>query len=88
MNKNTKCYTMEELIKKAKHWVSSFWGSDRQWLEAEPRPSYNDSNYIVRLCVLEGSPAKGYLVIDFGAKAIKAFNGTFGKMKTFRLEVF
>ena len=88
MNKNSKCKTMEELIEKAKHWVASVCGLQRKWLEAEPKWSYNSSEYLVRLCVLEGSPPRGYLIVDYASKTIKAFYGSFERTKTFKLEGF
>jgi hypothetical protein len=62
------------LIEHAKHRVEQeFGGVKRDWLEAEPRHSYSSGGYKVKVFVLEGSPPKGYILVDFCWGIVKAF---------------
>ena len=61
-------------IEKAKHQVEVWCGcvgSGRRWLTASTIDSYNDPNYRIELFVLEGSPAKGYVVADWGNRTLR-----------------
>jgi hypothetical protein len=46
---------------------------ERRWLEAHA-DSYENPKYRIQLFVLEGSPAKGYVVIDYGHHRVQAFD--------------
>jgi hypothetical protein len=61
----------QELIEKAKLRVIQAYDhqqppTPRKWLIASPPDSYGNSDFHVTLMVLEGSPAKGYVIVDYG----------------------
>ena len=80
--------SIEDRIAMAKNHVRKVWAGDlngnRRWLEAEPPHSYGDELYRVRLWVLEGSPAKGYVLADYGTGAVVAIDGGFSHKKVYR----
>ena len=59
----------EKLVEKCKQTVIlAYEGqptTERKWLEAHA-DSYKNPQYRIQLLVLEGSPAKGYVVVDYG----------------------
>ena len=81
---------MEQLIERAKrlveHWYNCRQG-ERPWLEAEPPYSYDNPEYKVKLLVLEGSPPKGYILVDYSYRMVKLFGVRFFKSKTLRLDI-
>ncbi len=66
---------MEETVAKAKRCVERAYRERtvRKWLSASPPPSYEDESYAVSLYVYEGSPPKGYVIVDYGYHTVKAF---------------
>ncbi|KAA0243658.1 MAG: hypothetical protein DYG83_13270 [Candidatus Brocadia sp. AMX2] len=64
---------MEQLIGQAKRLVARGLNPDRKWLESS-LDSYNDESYRVSLLVLEGSPAKGYIIANYGTRQVIAFD--------------
>jgi hypothetical protein len=61
---------LEDLIEKAKLRVLRAYDHNippmqRKWLIASPPDSYQCSDYRTTLMVLEGSPCKGYLIVDY-----------------------
>lgn len=66
----------EELIEKAKLRVMRAYDpydppTPRKWLTAN-LDSYGDSAFRVSIMVLEGSPAKGYVIADYGRATVQA----------------
>ena len=54
-------------IEFAKNLIAEHGGEDwpgRQWLEAEPMPSYGDRDYLYRIGVRQGSPPRGHYVLQ------------------------
>jgi hypothetical protein len=80
--------TMRELIEKAKDCVVKNYDNRprpfiRPWLEASPPDSYGDPSYRMSLCVFEGSPAKGWVVVNHSLRQAWAFDGWGNKIGTF-----
>ena len=66
--------------------IKSYEGKDstrREWLESHC-DSYENPKYRLALLVLEGSPAKGAIIINYGRGTVKAFDHFFNLLKTFR----
>lgn len=80
--------SIEDCIALAKNHVRKSFAGDldgnRRWLQAEPPHSYGDEQYRVCLWVLEGSPAKGYVLVDYGTGAVAAIDGGFSRKKVYR----
>lgn len=76
---------MEELIEQAKKLIERRSESDRRWLEAS-LDSYDDKSHRVSLIVQEGSPAKGYIIANYGTEQVIAFDYDGTKLKTYRLQ--
>ena len=67
---------IEGMIKTAKAKVLNDYGcqeGDRDWLEANV-DSYDQPEHRIRLIVLEGSPAKGFIIVNYGLGEVQAFN--------------
>jgi hypothetical protein len=56
--------------------------TERKWLEVHV-DSYENTNYKIQLSVLEGSPAKGYVVADYGREIVQAFDPWGKRLKRF-----
>jgi len=82
----TKIISIEENIKKAKLAViKKYEGeekTERKWIELTA-DSYNEKSYRIALFVLEGSPAKGYVIANYGRKIVMAFSVDDKKIKTY-----
>ena len=69
---------MKKLIDKAKLSVIRSWEqkdtTDREWLEANLDSYENDSSR-VKILVLEGSPAKGIVLANYGINEVSAIDG-------------
>ena len=79
-----------QFIQKAKHQVEVWYGcvgSERPWLEASPVDSYKNVEYRVELFVLRGSPAKGYVVADWGNRTVRAVS-CFGYTRKYHQHVW
>ncbi len=59
----------QKVVEKYEHGKTT----ERQWLQASV-DSYDNSEYRVELFVLEGSPAKGLVIVNWGARWIKAID--------------
>ncbi|GAN34101.1 MAG: hypothetical protein DYG83_03405 [Candidatus Brocadia sp. AMX2] len=75
---------MEQLIEQAKKLIAKRWDEGRKWLETS-LDSYGDKSYRVSLFVLEGSPAKGYIIANYGMGRVTAFGCDGTRLKTYRL---
>ena len=77
---------MKEAIESAKAAVvKSYEGNrptGRKWLKAHV-DSYKNKDYRIELFVLEGSPAKGFVIADYGHNCAMAFNAWGRKIRTF-----
>ena len=65
----------ERLIEKAKRQVELWYqcvGKGREWLTAEPIKSYGSATHRVETFVLQGSPAKGIVLADWGSRTVRA----------------
>jgi len=60
----------------------------RRWLESWGPDSYDDKNYRIKLFVLEGSPARGYVIANYYTNSAIAFDGFDKKIKTFKEHLF
>jgi hypothetical protein len=58
--------------------------TQRKWLEAHC-DSYRNPDYRVQLFVLEGSPPKGCVVVDYGHGVVLAFDAHGKKLKQLKL---
>jgi hypothetical protein len=80
--------TMEDLIEMAKLRVIKAYErrteTKRRWLTAE-LDSYDDPAYRIQIFVLEGSPAKGYVIADYGRGVVKAFDAWHKCLYTYRV---
>jgi hypothetical protein len=56
---------------------------DRPWLEAHVDPYGSCERHRVQLFVLEGTPAKGYVLADYGRKRVQAFDSDGKKVRQF-----
>ena len=76
MNKTRK-EIMNLLIDKAKKKViKAYEGreySDRAWLETHV-DSYKEDRHRIQLIVLEGSPVKGYVIVNYGRGLVRAYS--------------
>ncbi|GIK23660.1 MAG: hypothetical protein BroJett005_30740 [Ignavibacteriota bacterium] len=75
---------MEQLIEQAKRLIEKKFDPGRKWLEAS-LDSYNADSNRVTLFVLEGSPAKGYIIANYGTKQVIAFDYYGRKRRTYSL---
>jgi hypothetical protein len=80
---------MENTIIKAQEKVLRAYGENsqttvREWLEATPANSYEDSGYKVSLFVLSGSPPKGYVIADYSSGLVKAFGVRMKPLYTYK----
>lgn len=75
--KQRKAEKMEEMIQKAKQKVISAYErsgiTQRSWLEASPPDSYSNKAFRVTIFVLEGSPCKGYIIVNYATATVRAF---------------
>lgn len=78
---------MEQLINEAKKLVvrRADDGSERKWLETEVVP-YGSPSEKVRFLVLEGSPARGYIIANYGMEKVTAFGCDGTRLKTYCLQ--
>lgn len=77
------------MIDQAKHQVEVWYkcvGDGRKWLTTNPIDSYSDPEWRIEIWVLEGSPAKGNVVADWGNRCVKA--QCFSRSKTYRQGVW
>jgi hypothetical protein len=81
-------WSIEEFIEKCKQAViKDYEGketTDRPWLEAHV-DSYGSAKYRIQVFVLEGSPAKGYVVANYGHTRVQAFDGRGKKLVEYSL---
>ena len=81
---------LEKLIEKAKEKVEKDYDPHglckRQWLEATPPNSYRSKEYKVTVFVLEGSPPKGYIIVDYCYGIVKAFTVRLQPLYTYKVE--
>jgi hypothetical protein len=61
--------------------------TERKWLEAN-LDSYESPDHRIRVLVLEGSPAKGYVIVNYGTETVLAFDVFDKKLKELRLRPF
>lgn len=75
---------VDELIEEAKQIVIKKYEhkdtTKRKWLEAN-LDSYENPNHRIRVLVLEGSPAKGYIIANYGTARVTAFDVYDKKLK-------
>lgn len=66
---------IKKYIEKAKEKVMNDYGRmvNRRWLDVFV-DSYESNRERIRLLVWEGSPAKGYIIINYGTGSIMAFD--------------
>ena len=79
--------SLDELIEKAKSAVvKAFEGKDtteREWLIAD-LDSYESVAYRIRIYVLEGSPAKGIILVNYGTRTVIAIDAWDSRLKTWK----
>jgi hypothetical protein len=84
--KNEEMAEFQRLIEKAKlAVVKAYEGQEttqRNWIEAHA-DSYKNPLYRIQVFVLEGSPAKGCVVADYGHGVVQAFDAHCKKLKQF-----
>lgn len=69
-----KLVTADALIEKVKGLVEHECGdSGRRWIDVHA-DSYGDGTYRIRLLVLEGSPCRGYIVVNYATGMVRAYN--------------
>jgi len=74
----------EGVIEKAKRKIEeSYGGMKRQWLKTKI-DSYENPLYRIELYVYEGSPPKGYIVVNYGRGLVHAFNAWGEKIYTYK----
>lgn len=79
---------MEKVIERAKEAVELAYESrhsQRDWLDTF-LDSYNSKTWRVRVLVLEGSPAKGYIVANYGTGSVQAYDGVDKQIATYSAE--
>ena len=85
-----KTQTINDIVKKAKIKVLISYGGNlkdnttRKWIESHS-DSYNDSCYRVQLLVYEGSPAKGYVIINYGVGFVTCFDASGKQLYTWKI---
>lgn len=79
--------TIDKLIEKAKNKVIQAYehkeNTQRKWLTAYV-DSYSDKDYRIEILVLEGSPAKGVVLINYGRNFVLAIDA-WGKVTKYEL---
>ena len=85
--------SIEEAIRKAKHRVIKRYSHnneklykdtlEREWLDCHV-DSYNETRNRVTLTGCEGSPVKGYLIINYGNHTVTAFDAWGEKVYTYK----
>jgi hypothetical protein len=71
---------MEIMIEWAKNALLKH-NTGRKWLECSPPDSYSESEYKIRVFVLEGSPPRGIVVANYGVRKVKAFDSDMYQIK-------
>jgi hypothetical protein len=64
----------KQAVIKAYRFIEGKEAEDRPWLEVHVDPYKCYKRYRVQLFVLEGTPAKGYVLVDYGRKRVQAFD--------------
>ena len=80
------CVDINIYIEKAKDIVMKAYGRDstRRWLDVSAN-SYTLLNEGIRCLVWEGTPAKGYVIINYGRGSIRAFGVDDKLLKTYKI---
>lgn len=74
----------KEIVKRAYgHYMKSAGESQRPWKQISI-DSYENPAYRIELYVYEGSPAKGYIIANYGTRTLTVFNGHDQKLKQLR----
>jgi len=75
---------LKEIIEKAKRKVEvSYGGIKRQWLKTKI-DSYENPLNRIELYVYEGSPTKGYIVVNYERGLVHTFNAWGEKIYTYK----
>lgn len=78
---------MKETIEKAKMAVVKKYEhmetTKRKWLEASAPDSYSNPEYRMTLLVLEGSPPKGFVVVNHPRRKAIAFDAFCNRIRTY-----
>lgn len=79
---------LNDLIEKAKVAIRRSYGysshddDGRAWIRSSVS-SYGVNNFDIDVIVMEGSPVKGYILVNYGTSTVKAFDYCDKLLKTF-----
>ena len=76
----------EQLIRDAKEKIENLWSQQgRKWLKTIIKP-YGETHDRMEMYVLEGTPSKGYFIINYGNHKLIGFDHTDKKRFTWEIQ--